>query len=340
MIRGIDVSDKNGKLNWDIINNEGIKFAIIRAGYGGNYEKQDDKQNVYNMDECERLNIPYGVYIYSYCLNTSEAESEAEHALRLIKGRKPVLGVFIDMEDSDGYKAKNGLVPEENGAYLTEFCNIFVRKLSQAGYRAGVYANKYYFDNILKIDELEGVKWLAIWGRKECPVDWAEIWQYTSDGTIENSGSARFDMNYYINEDNFNSLTMSGNKYSIGDIVYYDKIYTSSNSEGDGLRPLYKYGKIIKIYENARHPYLLENNIGFIDDGCITEIRGNEDTLRTGVRIRIKKGAIDLNTKRKYAGYVYENTYVVIQLKGDRVVFGLENGNVTGATDRKNIEVL
>ena len=60
-IRGVDISDNNGTLNWDIIK-EQIDFAIVRVGYGSNYESQDDKQAVRNMQELERIGKPYAVY--------------------------------------------------------------------------------------------------------------------------------------------------------------------------------------------------------------------------------------------------------------------------------------
>ncbi|MDD3142295.1 MAG: GH25 family lysozyme, partial [Lachnospiraceae bacterium] len=68
MIRGIDVSEHNGTINWDEVKASGIQFAMIRAGYGSNYESQDDRHAIHNMQECERLGIPYGVYLYSYAL--------------------------------------------------------------------------------------------------------------------------------------------------------------------------------------------------------------------------------------------------------------------------------
>ncbi len=33
-IKGIDVSKHNGYINWKKVKNDGIKFVIIRAGYG------------------------------------------------------------------------------------------------------------------------------------------------------------------------------------------------------------------------------------------------------------------------------------------------------------------
>ena len=44
--------------------------------------------------------------------------------------------------------------------------------------------------------------------------------------------------------------------------------------------------------------------------------------LKKGDKIRIKKGAKDLNTKKEYASFVYETTYAVHSIKSGQVVFG------------------
>ena len=96
----IDVSSYNGFIQWDNMKNY-IEGTIIRIGYGNDIQSQDDAAAIRNMDECERLGIPYGVYLYSYALDYYDAASETAHALRLLKGRSPELGVWFDMEDAD-----------------------------------------------------------------------------------------------------------------------------------------------------------------------------------------------------------------------------------------------
>ena len=56
-----------------------MDFVILRVGWGNNVTDQDDKRWQYNVSECTRLGIPFGVYIYSCAENTAEAESEADH---------------------------------------------------------------------------------------------------------------------------------------------------------------------------------------------------------------------------------------------------------------------
>lgn len=49
-------------------------------------------------------------------------------------------------------------------------------------------------------------------------------------------------------------------------------------------------------------------------------------TLKKGDNIRIKAGTKDLNTKGKYASFVYKTTYIIHSIKDKTVVFG--NGSV------------
>ena len=68
----------------------GIDFAIIRCGFGGEWDgqeenwAQDDPQWRRNADECTRLGIPFGAYLYSYATTVEEARSEADHVARLL----------------------------------------------------------------------------------------------------------------------------------------------------------------------------------------------------------------------------------------------------------------
>lgn len=287
-IRGIDISDNNGTLDWDRVKKQ-IDFAMIRVGYGSNYESQDDKQAVRNMQECERTGKPYGVYLYSYALNEEEAHSEAAHILRMISGFNPVIGIYIDMEDADGYKVRNGKDPYKNGEAFTKICQIVMDDLKAAGFETvGTYANLNWFENILDRESLSDKKWLAIWGPDSCPVEWAEIWQDSSDGSIEGS-SARTDTDIYINEEAFASLTAVkkpdyepeapipesdiedvGTMYHEGDHVCYNRIYYTSGDWSDGSVPYYTDGIITKVYEGSRHPYLVGDGTGYVDDNCIT----------------------------------------------------------------------
>ena len=182
-IKGIDVSNCQGVIDWDRVKAE-IGFVIIRCGWGGNYEKQDDPKFKEYRQACIDRGIPYGVYLYSYALNTDSARSEADHVIRLLGDENPPLGVWYDMEDADHYKQKHGINVYSARQLLTDFCRIFCEEVTSEGYECGVYASYDYWKNVLVKDQLSKFPiWLAIWGAKQPPME-CKIWQYTSAGSV------------------------------------------------------------------------------------------------------------------------------------------------------------
>ncbi|WP_195465385.1 glycoside hydrolase family 25 protein [Faecalispora jeddahensis] len=192
MLKGIDVSNANGRVDWDkLVGN--IDYAILRCGIGSDIVSQDDKQWARNVAECNRLGIPWGTYLYSYAMSTAEAESEAAHALRLLKGLKPAYPVYIDMEDADGYKAKRGGISKQ---LATDICRIYCERLTAAGYTAGVYANKDWATNRLDMAQLtKWTFWLAQYNDKVTYTGKYDMWQYSSSGTMPGIAD-KVDLNY------------------------------------------------------------------------------------------------------------------------------------------------
>ena len=90
VLKGMDVSKFQGEIDWEKAKAAGIDFAIIRCGFGGEWDgqeenwAQDDPQWRRNADECTRLGIPFGAYLYSYATTVEEARSEADHVARLL----------------------------------------------------------------------------------------------------------------------------------------------------------------------------------------------------------------------------------------------------------------
>ena len=188
-LNGIDVSKYQKNINWDAVKSQ-IDFAILRCGFGNDLKEQDDEQFEQNANECERLNIPYGVYLYSYAVNEAMTDSEIAHTLRLIKNRKPFC-VYIDMEDKTTEKLGK--------AKLTVLANRFCTALKNSGYKSGVYANQYWFQTLLDVTQLYN-SGFSIWCAKfseTTPQIAAEydIWQYTSKGKVQGICSEYVDRN-------------------------------------------------------------------------------------------------------------------------------------------------
>ncbi len=191
-IPGIDVSKYQNTIDWEKVKRSGVEFAIIRVGWGNNLTYQDDITAIRNMQECERLGIPYGVYLYSYALNLTEAQSEVDHTLRMINGFNPTLGVFIDIEDTKYYN-EHGFPTNE---MLNNIAILFNEKITAAGYISGTYANSSYYKNHLTSTTLNNyTKWLAEWYTDYKYFGQYKFWQYSSKGSIEGiSGNVDMDV--------------------------------------------------------------------------------------------------------------------------------------------------
>lgn len=168
--KAVDISYHNGVIDFERLKNA-VDYVIIRCGYGQDMTSQDDKQWSRNVSECERLGIPYGVYFYSYAKTTSKIEGEIKHCLRLLQGHTPNLPVFFDSEE----KGTQGVAKHN----AKRFCDAMLTN----GYKAGIYASKSWFENY--IGETWGYDlWIARYSNV-LGVDNVDIWQYTSNGSVD-----------------------------------------------------------------------------------------------------------------------------------------------------------
>lgn len=194
----IDVSSHNGILNWEVIKPQ-IAGAILRCGYGRDIPSQDDPQFERNARECERLNIPYGVYLFSYARNVEDAINEAHHVLRLVKDKNMQLPIYYDIEYSP---YQGDLSPSQYVANAVAFAEEII---ANQGF-VGIYANTYFFNEKLYdpiIDKY--TKWIARYASAPNFNREYKLWQFTDEGHIE--GSSQYtDLNHYYGD----FLTMAG----------------------------------------------------------------------------------------------------------------------------------
>ena len=64
-IRGIDVSRHNGTVDWAKVKAAGARFALIRAGWGGDIASQDDPTFAANVAGCEAQGLDWGCLLYT-----------------------------------------------------------------------------------------------------------------------------------------------------------------------------------------------------------------------------------------------------------------------------------
>ena len=187
--KGIDVSHNNGTIDWKRVKQSEVEYAIIRCGYGSDSKSQDDKKWEKNVKGCTDNNIPYGVYLYSYADTVEKASSEADHAIRLLQGKKFKYPVYYDLEE-DAIRKK--LSKTEIANIAKTFCN----KLSAKGYTVGIYANKDWFTNYLTDSCFNNwTKWVAQYNTVCNYQGKYDMWQCSSTGRVPGI-SGNVDLNY------------------------------------------------------------------------------------------------------------------------------------------------
>ena len=175
-MHGIDISEWNYDIDLTPYKDN---FVIIRLGWYNTL----DKKALRNIQLCEQLGIPYGVYLYSYATSIEESRMEANFVLNQLSHCSNLrVGVWYDMEDADNYKADRGSLV---GSLMTNMCNTFWSILQNAGYYTGVYSSSSWFNYYLTNLNTNIPKWVAHWDNNDGQLhsnlsNMAVLHQYTS----------------------------------------------------------------------------------------------------------------------------------------------------------------
>ena len=190
--QGIDVSEHQGRIDWDAVKASGIDFAILRVGFGApSWGGRVDYQFNRNISECERLGIPYGVYIYSYAFDNQQAADEASMVINCLSGHNPRLPVYYDLED-------NSIIANGRQTGIASRAQVFCNRISAAGYEPGIYANLNWFNNILTDSVFKSSSWDHWIAQYNSQCDYTgnySFWQYKSNGKVPGI-NGNVDMNY------------------------------------------------------------------------------------------------------------------------------------------------
>lgn len=121
-------------------------------------------------------------------------------------------------------------------------------------------------------------------------------------------------------------------RHYFGDIVTFSKVFYTSEST-EPLEPKIFKGKITNVRDGARNPYLINGNIGWVNDMYITSCCGREE-LKEGDSVKVLT-PIDINNNKIALYYDY---YEVMEndFENDTVVIGVD-GVVTCRILKKHV---
>lgn len=153
---GIDISTWQKGYPYDKANSEGVKFAILRAGFS----QTKDNQFETHYANAKRLGWGVGAYWYMYATTVEGAKKEARAFLKAIAGKQFDYPVYLDIED--GSISRN-TTKETRDAMVRAFGEI----IESAGYYFGVYCNLNWYRNIISGAKLNKKYdwWIACWSK-------------------------------------------------------------------------------------------------------------------------------------------------------------------------------
>lgn len=189
-IKGIDVSKYQGSINWPLVKQDGIEFAMIRVGYGGKVGICTlDPMFFENVNGALAAGLEVGIYLYSYARSPEAAKKEAEFVLQNIApySGKLMYPVVYDIEDKSQKKLGKSVIT----AMVDAFCST----IETAGYYASFYANLDWCKNYLDMNVLSKYDlWFAHWTDNPSKEYAYGMWQYSNKGSVSGI-NGRVDMN-------------------------------------------------------------------------------------------------------------------------------------------------
>ncbi|MCZ4386311.1 glycoside hydrolase family 25 protein [Bifidobacterium breve] len=207
----IDVSSWQHTIDWQAVKNAGVEGAIIRLSYG--WGNGFDAQALRNINECKRLGIPFGIYIYSYAYDANTGAAEGSDVVSLLRkaGVNPgdlSYPVYYDLEKWTW----TGHTPPTNPSTYDSIVNAWYGKLKSAGYNnLSVYSYTSYLDSELNSSNIHAkTRWVAQYGATmgytAFPTN-DRGWQYTSSGSV-NGINGTVDLNAFGSEEFVSTLQM------------------------------------------------------------------------------------------------------------------------------------
>lgn len=169
VLKGIDVSGWQGRIDFKKVKESGVDFVIVKAGFSRSTVETWET----NFANAKNNGLKVGAYWYSYALTVEQGIEEAKAFIAALKGKQLDFPVYLDLEEKNQF--------DKGKSFCTQLVEAFCGELEKAGYYAGVYCSTYWFTNFVdeEVREKRPV-WIADYGKKCGYKGKYGIWQYGS----------------------------------------------------------------------------------------------------------------------------------------------------------------
>ena len=177
-VRGVDVSEYQGNIDWNVLAEQNISFAYIKATKGSKYR---DKKFSYNWENASKTKLKIGAYhLFDY---EDPASEQAANYISVVPKQEESLPPAIDLE-LYGEQRENPPDREKTVGILSELLSILE---DHYGKKPVIYVTKRSFNLYIK----GNFKEYPLWARNvhEEPQfpdnrEWT-FWQYSNRGVLK-----------------------------------------------------------------------------------------------------------------------------------------------------------
>lgn len=182
-IKGIDVSEWNGEIDWQQVKDSGVEYVIIRVGGRGTEAGtlyDDEKAQAY-YEGAAAVGLKVGAYFFSQSVTVEEAVEEAQYVLEAVKDWDVQMPLVYDWE----YVDASARTAKVDSMTLTDMAKAFCDTIRSGGQTPMIYFGRSQSMDMLILEELVGYPfWLAMYSTiMDYPYK-IDMWQYTDKGTV------------------------------------------------------------------------------------------------------------------------------------------------------------
>ncbi|GAA0078805.1 hypothetical protein UT300005_31840 [Clostridium sp. CTA-5] len=236
-MKGIDISNHNGDIDFDKVKKSGIELVYIKATEGTTYQDQYLEKNY-----SEALKQDLKVGFYHFLVGSSSPETQAENFYNNIVNKQNDLKPCLDIE--------------VNNFDVMDYALRFINKFeSLCNLPLCIYTGPYFANDNLDDRLVKYACWIAHYG-VDTPMQ-TKIWknnyaghQFTEKGRVDG-------INTYVDMNNFNEDILINNKKTGYIVTNYLPNGYRGNSEFEGVDLEY----VLSYFENIRC-YIKHNDNG------------------------------------------------------------------------------
>lgn len=178
-VKGCDVSQWQGNIDFNKVKAAGYKFVIIRCNNWSDQYNGVVKDTCFesNYRKAKAAGLDVGAYYYTWYTDAAGAKHDAQLCKEYIKGKTFEYPIYFDLEWQKAFA--------RGKAVCSEMVKTFCDSMEKSGYFAGLYISRSPLQQYITADVANRYAlWIAEYGNKCNYNGTYGMWQYSSEGSV------------------------------------------------------------------------------------------------------------------------------------------------------------